>query len=176
MKSVKNEDIPTYIISPGSIIRPGSYTGHEGIENDKIIRHALDILQAQMKNYGTVMNSPNVIRDYLKLTLAPLEHEVFTVLFLSAQHQLIEAEEMFRGTLTQTSVYPREVVKRALYHNAAAVVLAHNHPSGDDTESRADKLLTDSLSQALALVDVKVLDHFIVAGMKVSSFAEKGLI
>jgi DNA repair protein RadC len=170
MKTVRNEDSPVYLAQHGQIIR------HEGFSDDKIISMALDVLQSRMKNHGAVLSSPRAIRDYLSLTLAPLEHEVFTVLFLDAQHQLIESEEMFRGTLTQTSVYPREVVKRALYHNAAAVVLAHNHPSGNDTPSRSDEMLTDALKQALELVDVRVLDHFIVAGMKIMSFAERGLI
>jgi len=98
------------------------------------------------------------------------------VLFLDSQHRLLVAEELFRGTLTQTSVYPREVVKAALAHNAAAVILAHNHPSGVAEPSRADELLTQSLKQALALVDVRTLDHFVVAGNRVVSFAERGLM
>ena len=166
MKSVKNEDSPVYLVKKH----------HEGFTDDQIISMALDVLQSRMKNHGDVLNSPSAIKNYLSLTLAPLEHEVFTVLFLDAQHQLIESEELFRGTLTQTSVYPREVLKRALFHNAAAVVLAHNHPSGRDVESSSDRLLTDALKGALSLVDVRVLDHFIVAGMKIMSFAEKGLI
>jgi DNA repair protein RadC len=111
-----------------------------------------------------------------KETLAGRDYEVFMVLFLDAQNRILEAEEMFRGTLTQTSVYPREVVKRSLVHNAAAVIFAHNHPSGVSEPSRADELLTQSLRQALALVDVKVLDHFVIAGSGVMSFAERGLL
>ena len=110
------------------------------------------------------------------MTLAGRDYEVFMVLFLDAQNRILEAEEMFRGTLTQTSVYPREVVKRSLVHNAAAVIFAHNHPSGVSEPSRADELLTQSLRQALALVDVKVLDHFVIAGSGVMSFAERGLL
>jgi DNA repair protein RadC len=103
-------------------------------------------------------------------------HEVFVVVFLDAQHRVVASEELFRGTLTQTSVYPREVVKRALHHNAAAVILAHNHPSGVAEPSRADEALTAALKQALGLVDVRVLDHFVVAGDGALSFAERGLL
>ncbi len=121
--------------------------------------------------------TPAAVRDYLRLHLAGLAHEVFFALWLDAQNRLIAAEELFRGTLTQTSVYPREVVKQALAHNAAAVVLAHNHPSGLAEPSAADELLTRELKQALALVDVRVLDHFIVAGQaQPLSFAERGLL
>ena len=117
------------------------------------------------------------VRDYLKAHLAPLRHEVFFALWLDAQNRLLVGEELFRGTLTQTSVYPREVVKRALAHNAAAVILAHNHPSGVADPSSADERLTRELKQALALVDVKVLDHFIVAGnASPLSFAERGCL
>ena len=116
------------------------------------------------------------MRDYLRLALGAREHEVFVALFLDAQHRVIAAEELFRGTLTQTSVYPREVVKAALRRNAAAVILAHNHPSGVAQPSQADELLTRSLIEALALIDVKVLDHFIVAGNQTLSFAERGLL
>lgn len=122
------------------------------------------------------MTSPNAVADYLRLRMRGLAHEVFYVLFLDAQNRLIEAVEMFRGTLTQTSVYPREVVKAALMHNAGAVMFAHNHPSGVAEPSRADEMLTRSLKESLALVDVRVLDHFIVAGRTVLSFAERGLL
>jgi len=124
----------------------------------------------------TLLNSPAKVRDYLRLRLAHLEQEVFLVLFLDAQNRLIAPEELFRGTLTQTSVYPREVVKRALAHNAAAVVFAHNHPSGVAEPSRADEMLTRALKDALQLVDVRVLDHLIVAHGGVMSFAERGLL
>ncbi|KAF7599693.1 MAG: hypothetical protein CGU28_04660 [Candidatus Dactylopiibacterium carminicum] len=124
-----------------------------------------------------VLGTPGTVRDWLRLKLAHLQHEVFMVLLLDAQNQLIEACELFRGSLTQTSVYPREVVKLALAHNAAAVILAHNHPSGLREASHADEMLTQALKQALALVDVRVLDHFIVAGQQTPlSFAERGLI
>lgn len=122
------------------------------------------------------LTSPASVRDYLRMTLTGRDYEVFMVLFLDAQHRVLESEEMFRGTLTQTSVYPREVVKRSLLNNAAAVIFAHNHPSGVAQPSHADELLTRSLKDALALVDVKVLDHFVVAGTAVMSFAERGLL
>jgi DNA repair protein RadC len=124
----------------------------------------------------TALSSPGAVRDYLRLTLGHREHEVFVALFLDAQNRLLVAEELFRGTLTQTSVYPREVVKRALAVNAAAVIFAHNHPSGMAEPSRSDEMLTASLRQALALVDVRVLDHLIVAGSATVSFAERGLL
>lgn len=123
-----------------------------------------------------VFDSPGRVKDFLKLQLARRAHEVFAVMFLDAQNQLLTMEEMFRGTLTQTSVYPREVAKRALELNAAAVVLAHNHPSGAAEPSRADEYLTQSLKSALALVDVRVLDHLVVGQAEVVSFAERGLL
>lgn len=126
---------------------------------------------------GDVFDAPATVRDWLRMRLGSLPHEVFAVLLLDARNRLIEAVELFRGTLTQTSVYPREVVKLALAHNAAAVILAHNHPSGAAEPSQADELLTRSLKDALALVDVKVLDHFVVtAHASPLSFAERGLL
>jgi DNA repair protein RadC len=122
------------------------------------------------------LSSPQAVKDYLCLSLGSLPHEVFVVLFLDARNRLLAAEQLFTGTLTQTSVYPREVVKRALVRNAAGVILAHNHPSGAIEASTADRLLTRSLKEALALVDVQVLDHIIVAGRRAASFAEQGLI
>lgn len=124
---------------------------------------------------SNALNSPQTVRDWLRLKIGHLPHEVFHALWLDTQHQLIASEELFRGTLTSTSVYPREVVKQALAHNAAAVILAHNHPSGNGSPSAADLALTSSLKTALALVDVKLLDHFIVtaAGNPVS-LAESG--
>lgn len=122
------------------------------------------------------LSSPAAVRDYLRLHFGAHEHEAFVCLYLDAQHRVIGFEELFRGTLTQTSVYPREVVKAALRSNAAAIIFAHNHPSGVAEPSQADELLTRSLKDALALVDVKVLDHFIVAGTSVLSFAERGLL
>ncbi|MBS0345241.1 MAG: DNA repair protein RadC [Proteobacteria bacterium] len=122
------------------------------------------------------LDSPTAVRDWLRLKLGQLPHEVFMILLLDAQNRVMACEELFRGTLTQTSVYPREVVKLVLQRNAAAVILAHNHPSGISEPSAADQALTRSLSQALSLVDVRVLDHFIVAGNAPPlSFAERGL-
>ena len=122
------------------------------------------------------LTSPEAVRSYLRLTLASREKEVFVALFLDSQHRLIAADELFHGTLAQTSVYPREIVKAALACNAGAVIFAHNHPSGVAEPSRADELLTQSLKSALALVDVRTLDHFVVAGEQVISFAERGLL
>jgi DNA repair protein RadC len=122
------------------------------------------------------LSSPQAVRDYLRMTLSRLPHEVFVAVFLTSQNRVIAVEELFRGSLTQTSVYPREIVKRALAHNAASVILAHNHPSGDANPSHADRTLTHTLAQALALIDVRVLDHFIVAPGATVSFAEQGLI
>ena len=129
--------------------------------------------QMQVKD---VLNSPKQVRDYLCLRLGNLTREIFMVLFLDAQNRIVTTEEMFSGTLMQTSVYPREVVKRALYHNAASVIFAHNHPSGIAQQSQADELITKQLKEALALVDIRVLDHFIVAGNTIISFAERGLL
>ena len=123
-----------------------------------------------------VFTSPQAVRDYLVLKLGSLTKEVFLVLFLDTQNRLLASEEMFSGSLSETSVYPREVVKRALHHNAASVIFAHNHPSGIAQQSQADELITKQLKQALALVDVRVLDHFIVAGNNTLSFSERGLI
>ena len=132
-------------------------------------------LREQMQERD-VLGSPDAVRDYLRLKLGNLPREVFMVILLDAQNRVLAMEELFAGTLTQTSVYPREVVKRALHFNAAAVIFAHNHPSGVAEPSRADEMLTGALKQALALVDIKVLDHFVVAGNTLASFAESGLL
>jgi DNA repair protein RadC len=124
----------------------------------------------------TALNTPAKVRDYLRLSLRNERQEVFHALYLDAQNRLIADEALFRGTLTQTSVFPREIVKQALRHNAGAVIFAHNHPSGLAEPSRADELLTRALKDALALVDVRVLDHLIVAGNASVSFAERGLL
>jgi len=126
--------------------------------------------------HGDMLNSLETVRDFLKLHFASHEHEAFVAIFLDAQHQVIVVEELFRGTLTQTSVYPREVVKASLRCNSSAVLFAHNHPSGVAEPSQSDRMLTDALKQALSLVDVRVLDHFVVAGNSVLSFAERGLL
>jgi DNA repair protein RadC len=132
-------------------------------------------LTEQMKS-RSALTSPGAVRDYLRLALAAKPHEVFVCIWLDAQHRVIDCAEVFRGTLTQTSVYPREIVKAALAANAAAVIFAHNHPSGAAQPSQADELLTRNLKEALALVEIKVLDHFIVAGSQAISFAERGLL
>ncbi len=132
-------------------------------------------LREELESRGA-LNSPREVRDYLKLVLGRADREVFIALMLDAQHRVLATEELFQGSLTQTSVYPREVVRAALARNAAAVIFAHNHPSGIAEPSHADELLTRSLKAALALVDVQVLDHFIVAGGRILSFAERGLL
>jgi DNA repair protein RadC len=122
------------------------------------------------------LTSPEAVRNYLMLSLSQRDHEAFLGLFLDSQNRLLAAVELFRGTLSQTSVYPREVVKAALRHNAAGVIFAHNHPSGVAEPSRADELLTSALKQALALVEIRTIDHLVVAGSRVVSFAERGLL
>ena len=144
---------------------------------DYIVKTAIALLGRSLgTKEGSAMTDPSAVRDYLRLKMMDLPHEVFVVMFLDAQHRMICCEEMFRGTLTQTSVYPREVVKSALQHNAAALIFAHNHPSGVAEPSRADEALTTALKQALAMVDIRVLDHFIVAEQAILSFAERGLL
>jgi DNA repair protein RadC len=138
----------------------------------EISRRAL----SQQLQSRPLFDSPHSVRQYLQLQLGAKAHEVFAVMFLDSQHRLIAFEEMFRGTVTQTSVYPREVVVRALSLHAVAVVLAHNHPSGSAQPSRADEVLTQSLKSALALVDVRVLDHFVVTAQQACSMAEMGLM
>ena len=140
-----------------------------------VLELARRALAEQLKERAA-FDSATAVKDYLQLHLAARPHEVFAVLFLDAQHKLIALEELFRGTLTQTSVYPREVALRALHHHAAAVILAHNHPSGGVQPSRADEAITQNLKSALALIDVRVLDQVIVAPGQALSMAEKGLI
>ncbi|MCG6873893.1 MAG: DNA repair protein RadC [Betaproteobacteria bacterium] len=125
---------------------------------------------------GDALASPGAVRDYLRLTLENRAREAFVAVLLDAQHRVIAQEELFQGTLTQTSVYPREIVKCAMRHNAASVIFAHNHPSGIAEPSQADQTLTETLKRALALVDVRVLDHFVIGRGAVTSFAERGLI
>jgi DNA repair protein RadC len=132
-------------------------------------------LQEKLKE-NAALTSPGAVRDYLRLRLASRKEEAFVCIWLDAQHRAIGIEEPFRCTLTQTSVYPREIVKAALRVNAAAVIFAHNHPSGVAQPSRSDELLTRNLKEALSLIEVKVLDHFIVAGNQAISFAERGLL
>ncbi len=141
---------------------------------DEVLSAARQVLGHRVRRGTDVLSSPLAVRDFLRVKLGSLEHEVFAVLLLDTQHRLVRYVELFRGTLSQTSVYPREIVKIGLQHNAAAMIFAHNHPSGVPEQSRADELLTQSLKQALALVDVRVLDHFVVAGAEILSFAERG--
>jgi DNA repair protein RadC len=138
----------------------------------EILRRSLD----EKLKERSALTSPGAVRDYLRLTLGRKEEEIFVCIWLDAQHKVINTEEAFRGTLTQTSVYPREIVKKAIRWSAAAVIFAHNHPSGVAQPSQSDELLTRNLKEALALVEVKVLDHFIVAGNQAISFAERGLL
>ena len=145
------------------------------MNRDPIVIQALQLLECQVREADT-MASPGAVKDYLRLKIADLPHEVFVVVFLDVQNRVISLDQMFRGTLTQTSVYPREVVKAALAHNAAAIIMAHNHPSGSAEPSRADEALTQTLKAALALVDVRVLDHMVVTRDTVLSFAERGLL
>ncbi len=144
-------------------------------QEELTLRKARKILDREIKA-GDCLASPAAVRLFLRVALQHKPHECFYVVFLSAQNRVVAHEEMFRGTLTQTSVYPREVVKAALQHNAASVILSHNHPSGVCEPSLQDQALTRTLAEALALIDVKVLDHFIVAPGSCMSFAERGLI
>lgn len=145
------------------------------VQLQAVLEMARRALQEELRR-GNALNSPQAVRHYLQLLLAGRQQEVFVVLFLDSQHRVIAFEELFQGTLGQASVYPREVVKRALIHNAAAVIFAHNHPSGVAEPSTADERLTSALKQALALVDVRVLDHFVVVMGQTVSFAEQGLL
>ncbi len=145
------------------------------VQLQAVLEMARRALQEEMRS-GDALTSPRAVREYLRHLLRARQQEVFVALFMDAQHRVITVEELFQGSLTQTSVYPREVVRRALHHNAAAVIFAHNHPSGVAEPSDSDRLLTDTLKQSLLLVDVRVLDHFIVAGPGCLSFAERGLI
>jgi DNA repair protein RadC len=145
------------------------------MSDDTLIAQALAVLARRIRATDHLA-PPTSVRDYLRLLISGREYEVFVVVLLDAQNRVLSCEELFRGTLTQTSVYPREVVKVALAANAGAAIFAHNHPSGCSEPSRADELLTQTLKSALALVDVKVLDHFVVAGAEAISFAERGLL
>ena len=142
----------------------------------RTVKRALTLLDRHLRETGVAFTSTQAARDWLKLKMAGLEREVFMVLYLNQQNQLITHETLFAGSISSTEVHPREVVKRALYFNAAAVILAHNHPSGDTTPSQADKTITQRLVQALQLVDIRVPDHLIVGGTQILSFAEHGLL
>jgi DNA repair protein RadC len=147
----------------------------KAVQLQAVIELARRALEEQLKP-GLNLSSPKAVRDFLRLALLRQDKEVFLGIFLDAQNRVLATEHLSEGTLTQTSVFPREVVKRALHHNAAALIFAHNHPSGLAEPSRADEMLTQALKQALTLIDVKVLDHFIVGGSQTMSFAERGLL
>lgn len=142
----------------------------------KTIQDAFAILERVLRTPGVALTSPDLVADYLKLTLATRPHEVFVVIFLDTQHRVIETQEMFRGSIDGASVYPREIVKEALQLNAAAVILAHNHPSGVAEPSTADQQITRKVKEALELVDIRTLDHFVIGGKSHLSFAARGLM
>ena len=142
---------------------------------DQILEAARQAIEHKMQR-GASFSSPVAVKEYLRAKLAGFEHEVFAVLFMDTQHRLIEYREMFHGTIDSAEVHPREVVKEALRLNAAALVISHNHPSGNPEPSAADRVLTKRLREALSMVDVRVLDHIIVGGTKTTSFTERGLI
>ena len=152
----------------------GLYNFQESIPSSAIVNLALEILDSEIK--GDCLTSPEQTKQYLRLRLGGLEHEVFACLFMDNRHRVICFEEIFRGTIDGASVYPREVVKAALKHNAAAVIFSHNHPSGIAEPSNADKTITSRLKDALATVDIRVLDHIVVSREESVSMAERGLI
>lgn len=145
------------------------------VEQEHLICLALDVLNARYRP-GELIDSPDRMRDYLRLRFSELEYEIFSVVLLNTRHRILCFSELFRGTVDGASVYPREVVKIALQHNAAACLLIHNHPSGIPEPSNADKRITQRLKEALALIDVRVLDHLVVARESIVSFAEQGLL
>ena len=142
---------------------------------DEILAAARAILARRIRR-GRALTSPHQTREFLRCSLAPLDHEVFAIVFLDNRHRVIEYAPLFRGTIDGASVHPREVVKEALRRSAAAVILAHNHPSGVAEPSQADELITNRIRDALALIDVRVLDHFVITGDTIVSFAERGLL
>lgn len=176
MSKVNNEDHPAY--GPIPRVFPEPAPTLENTE-DGIIKQALNILASRLKTSspGTVIATcPEDVKSYLKMRLMPLEHEVFAVMFLNNQHQMIEYQVMFRGTIDSASVYPREVVKEALKQNAAAIIVAHNHPSGCPEPSKSDEQITYKLRDACNLLQIRLLDHVIVSGMDTVSLAERGII
>ena len=142
--------------------------------DQQTIRTAMTLLECQLREPGAAFTSSSSVRDWLRLQLATLDREAFTVLWLDNQHRLIAHDTLFLGTINSITVHPREVVKSGLKNNAAAAVLAHNHPSGEAEPSQADRLMTERLKQALELVDIRLLDHLVVGGMNIVSFAERG--
>lgn len=154
-------------------VSPEMYELAEAAEN-AVIEHALKIITKRLRVPGAALTSPNLVRSRLRLSIGLLEHEVFRVIFLDNQHRVIEEEDMFRGTIDSATVHPREVVKRALQLNAAAVIFGHNHPSGVSEPSSADRIITNRLKDGLELVGIRVLDHMVVGGEETVSFAERG--
>lgn len=152
----------------------GLYNFQESIHPNQIVNLAIDILDSEIR--GDCLTSPEQTKQYLRLRLASFEHEIFACLFMDNRHRVICFEEIFRGTIDGASVYPREVVKAALKHNAAAVIFSHNHPSGVAEPSQADQAITNRLKDALSLIDVRVLDHIVVSREESVSMAERGLI
>lgn len=152
----------------------GLYNFHESIHPNQIVNLAIDILDSEIR--GDCLTSPEQTKQYLRLRLGSFEHEVFACLFMDNRHRVICFEEMFRGTIDGASVYPREVVKAALKHNAAAVIFSHNHPSGVAEPSQADQAITNRLKTALDTVDIRVLDHIVVSREESVSMAERGLM
>lgn len=146
------------------------------VREDRTIYRALRLLETRLREPGHSLSSPSAVRQFLAIRLASEEREIFTALWLDAQNKLITADDLFFGTLTQSTVYPREVVRRGLMLNAASVIFAHNHPSGCPSPSRADLGLTCTLMNALSLIEIRVLDHFVVAGIEAVSLAELGLL
>lgn len=168
ISSVDSEAASTLLVREGNgQYRPAS--------TDEVLRRARYLLSRRCRK-GAPMDSPRAAKDFLRLSIGTLEHEMFTIVYLDSQHRLIAIKELFRGTIAQTSIYPREVIKEALSLNAAAVFLAHNHPSGDPEPSAEDKRLTAALASALRVVDVRVLDHLVVTCDDIFSFAEHGLL
>ena len=162
---------------PGQSIE-GIPTMPISITEQKIIDQAAAILdrEAKSKTDATVLTSPKLVRQYLRFAIEAKEHEVFVAIFLDTQHRVIESVELFRGTIDQAAVYPREVVKEALKHGAGAVIFAHNHPSGEPEPSAADRKITEKLKEALGTMDIRVLDHLVVGAGDIVSFAERGII
>lgn len=164
-KHIRSEKSPEYVVDV-----------KETEKEDKVIQDALRILESRLRAPGQVMSYPDAVRNFLRLHLAELEHEVFGILFLDNRHRVIQIKDLFRGTIDGASVHPREVVKESLAVNAAALIMYHNHPSGVPEPSQADLHLTRRLKEALALVDIRILDHVIIGDMEAVSFAERGLI
>lgn len=165
---IRSEDVPKY--TPLSAVKPSKQA------DDDIIRQALNILHGRLVGEREALHNPEDVKNYLRLKLTELEHEVFACLFLDSQHRVIQYEEMFRGTINGASVHPREVVKRALQLNAAAVIFSHNHPSGVPEPSHSDRHLTKRLQEALELVEIRVLDHVIVGSEGMVTFSERGWV